>query len=69
MTKKIVIVGGGAAGLSVASRLCRHHSDVTVIEPSEKHHYQPLWTLVGGGILPKEATERSEQDYMPAGAN
>ncbi len=69
MTKKIVIVGGGAAGLSVAARLCKNHSDVTVIEPSEKHHYQPLWTLVGGGVVPKETTERAEKDYMPAGAN
>ncbi len=68
MRKKIVIVGGGTAGLSVASRLCKHNLKVFVIEPSEKHYYQPLWTLVGGGIVSKETTGRSEKDYIPAGA-
>lgn len=68
MGKKIVIVGGGAAGISAAARLCKHGVDVTIIEPSEKHHYQPLWTLVGGGVVPKETTERDEKDYIPAGA-
>lgn len=67
MSKKIVIVGGGTAGLSVAARL--KGFDVTIIEPSEKHYYQPLWTLVGGGIVPKETTERAEKDYIPSGAN
>jgi len=65
---KIVIVGGGTAGISVAARLCKNNSDVAIIEPSEKHYYQPLWTLVGGGIVPKETTERNEKDYIPAGA-
>jgi len=64
-----VIVGGGTAGLSVAARLTKLKDlDVIIIEPSEKHYYQPLWTLVGGGILPKEASERNEQDYVPSGA-
>lgn len=46
----IVIVGGGTAGISVAARLLRKgHSDVAVIEPSDTHYYQPLWTLVCGG--------------------
>lgn len=65
---KIVIIGGGTAGLSVAARLCKTNSDVAVIEPSEKHYYQPLWTLVGGGVVPKEVTERNEKDYMPSNA-
>jgi len=67
MSKKVVVVGGGTAGLSVAARL--KGFDVTIIEPSEKHYYQPLWTLVGGGIVSKEVTERAEKDYIPSGAN
>ena len=65
---KVVIVGGGTAGISVAARLCKKGLDVAIIEPSRKHYYQPLWTLVGGGICPKEETERNEADYIPSGA-
>ncbi len=67
---RFLIVGGGSAGLSVAARLCRSgcSGQVAVIEPSENHCYQPLWTLVGAGILPREKTMRREADYMPSGA-
>jgi sulfide:quinone oxidoreductase len=65
---QIVIVGGGAAGISVAARLCKKSLDVAIIEPSKKHYYQPLWTLVGGGVVEREETERNEADYIPSGA-
>jgi sulfide:quinone oxidoreductase len=65
----VVIIGGGTGGLSVAARLVneREPPSVAVIEPSDKHYYQPLWTLVGAGVVAKEATERPEADYMPKG--
>ncbi len=68
---KIVIVGGGTAGITVASRLKNHDSslDIAIIEPSKKHYYQPLWTLVGGGVFKKEETERDEADYIPEGVD
>jgi hypothetical protein len=25
--------------------------NVTIVEPSQTHYYQPLWTLVGEGII------------------
>ena len=56
---QILIVGGGTAGITVAARLLRKgHTDVAVIEPSDKHYYQPLWTLVGGGQAKASTTER-----------
>lgn len=64
----VLIVGGGTAGITVAARLTKgwfNRRDVAVIEPSDKHYYQPLWTLVGGGVVKKEATERSEASVMP----
>ncbi|TFJ84549.1 hypothetical protein NSK_004014 [Nannochloropsis salina CCMP1776] len=52
---KILIVGGGSGGLAVAAQLqIKGEKDVAVIEPSENHYYQPLWTLVGGGGLPRQ---------------
>lgn len=65
---EIVIVGGGTAGITVAAQLTRgwwNHRQVAVVEPSDKHYYQPLWTLVGAGLARKEATERSERFVMP----
>jgi len=66
----IVIVGGGTAGITVAARLCRalDKPDVCIVEPSDKHYYQPLWTLVGGGVATKESTERDEAGLIPPGA-
>ena len=67
---QIIIVGGGAAGITVAARLLRaeRSPDVAIIEPSAKHYYQPLWTLVGAGVFPREKSERDEADYIPEGA-
>lgn len=67
---QVVIVGGGSAGLTVAARLRSqaHPPEVAVIEPSSKHYYQPIWTLVGGGVFPKEISERDEADFIPPGA-
>jgi sulfide:quinone oxidoreductase len=64
---KVVVVGGGAAGISVAARLNSKFSrdEVAIIEPSDKHYYQPFWTLVGGGIVPKEQSMRKEADFIP----
>lgn len=66
---RVLIIGGGTAGITVAARLRRAAPDlaVTLIEPATTHYYQPLWTLVGGGIVPKETTARAESSVMPAG--
>ena len=65
----ILIVGGGTAGLTVASRLRASDPSlaITLIEPSEYHYYQPLWSLVGAGVFEKESTRRLEADYVPDG--
>ena len=66
---QVLVVGGGTAGITVAARLLRKgYTDVAVIEPSDKHYYQPLWTLVGGGQAKSSTTERPESSVMPKGA-
>lgn len=71
MTKhQIVVVGAGSAGLTVAAMLLNKNPnlDICIIDKAEKHYYQPLWTLVGAGVFPKEETERNQADYIPDGA-
>ncbi|WP_321894017.1 NAD(P)/FAD-dependent oxidoreductase [Paraburkholderia tropica] len=67
----IVIVGGGAAGISIAARLRRLVPDarITIVEPSDSHHYQPAWTLVGGGQYTLEHTQRPTASLIPRGVD
>lgn len=66
----VVVVGGGAAGITVTARLLRALPglDIAVIDPATHHYYQPMWTLAGGGIFPREASRRNEADVIPTGA-
>lgn len=67
---QIVIIGGGAAGITTAAQLLKEKPslDIAIIEPSTKHYYQPGWTFVASGVFTKESTIRNESDYIPSGA-
>ena len=62
----ILIVGGGAAGVSVANNMRRQNAniDIAIIEPSEKHYYQPGFTIIGGGAYTMKQTTRNEADLI-----
>lgn len=66
----VVIIGGGTAGITVAAQLLQQEAapKVTIVEPSETHDYQPIWTLVGGGVFPREVSRRAMADVIPRGA-
>ena len=67
----IVIVGAGAAGISVASSLIARDSslDIAIIDPADIHYYQPGWTMVGGGIFDAQTTARTMASLIPRGVH
>ncbi len=72
-TTRIVVVGGGTGGMAVVAALNRwpgrDRLDITLIEPSDYHYYQPQWTMVGGGLFPREVTRRPMAELVPEGVN
>jgi len=65
----VLIVGGGCAGISVATQLKSSKSDlnISIIEPSDKAYYQAAWTLVGGGEYDVKDTIKDMASVMPKG--
>ena len=50
---KVLVVGGGTGGVTVAAQLLKRASgqvQVMVVEPKRVHYYQPLWTMIGGHL-------------------
>lgn len=65
---KVVVVGGGSAGLTISHQLLRtgkfSQDDIAIVDPAEWHHYQPGWTLVGGGLKDKHELKRPLQSLV-----
>lgn len=69
---QIVIVGGGAAGITTAASLRRHDrlrtlGSIALIEPADTHFYQPAFTLVGAGASTLESTRKQTSELIPPG--
>lgn len=65
---RVVVIGGGNAGLSLAGRLRRRGvRDVVVVEPRETHVYTPLQSHVAGGAARASAAVRPQADVTPPG--
>ena len=67
----VVIVGGGAGGISVAASLRARKPglDIAIIDPADIHYYQPGWTMVGGGIFEARETARTMGSLIPRGVH
>lgn len=67
---EVLVLGGGAAGIGVSASLLRRRPglDIAIVEPSDKHYYQPAWTLVGGGAFDVLKTVQPTAGLIPRGA-
>jgi sulfide:quinone oxidoreductase len=65
----VVVVGGGAAGIAVASSLKARKPDIDIalIDPADVHYYQPGWTLVGAGVFTQAETAKTMASLIPDG--
>jgi sulfide:quinone oxidoreductase len=62
----LLIVGGGAAGITVANTMHRQYKDlaIAIVEPAEKHYYQPGFTIIGGGAYTLARATKNEADLI-----
>ncbi|XP_043526795.1 sulfide:quinone oxidoreductase, mitochondrial isoform X1 [Frieseomelitta varia] len=66
---KVLVVGGGTGGCSMAAKFADKFKDqVIIVEPNELHYYQPMFTLIGGGIRSFEASKKLMKDTLPKNA-
>jgi sulfide:quinone oxidoreductase len=66
---RVVVVGGGAAGLSVAAQLSLALSDpdITLIDPADRQYYQPGFTLIASGVYAPGSVWKPQADCIPRG--
>lgn len=67
---RVFIIGAGAAGTALANRLVRRldGAQITVIDPRQRHLYQPGLTLVATGLKPADYVISKTTDWLPDGA-
>lgn len=66
---QIIIIGAGTGGIMTAASLMNTNKSlkILIIDPSDKHYYQPAWTLVGAGTYDFKNTVRQTKDLIPNG--
>ncbi|KAH8304994.1 hypothetical protein KR059_001093 [Drosophila kikkawai] len=64
---QVLVVGGGTGGCAMAAKLSSRlgSNKVIVLEPEEKHYYQPMFTLIGGGMKRLDQSHRQMGDVLP----
>ena len=49
---QVVVIGGGFGGMNATRALARADADVTIVDRTNHHLFQPLLYQVATGILP-----------------
>lgn len=66
---RIVIIGAGAGGTSLANRLVKRldGAEIILIDPRVDHLYQPGLSLVAAGLKPADYVVSKTTDWLPSG--
>ena len=65
---RVLVIGGGNGGLSVAGRVQRKViEDVAVIEPRTQHVFAPFQSHIAGGVARASEAVRAQRDVTPKG--
>ncbi len=71
--KKILVLGGGTAGTMAANRLRQELEpeewEITVVDQSKIHYYQPGFLFIPFGIYKKRDVIKPRRDYLAPGVN
>uniref|UniRef100_U5ER07 Sulfide:quinone oxidoreductase, mitochondrial n=1 Tax=Corethrella appendiculata TaxID=1370023 RepID=U5ER07_9DIPT len=65
---KLLVVGGGAGGCAVAAKASNKLGEgkVIILEPADNHYYQPMFTMIGGGMKKLNESYRPMKLVLPA---
>ncbi|XP_059620369.1 sulfide:quinone oxidoreductase, mitochondrial [Phlebotomus argentipes] len=65
---KVLVVGGGSGGCSVSAKLSSKlgPGKVVILDPAESHYYQPMFTLIGGGMKKLEDSVTPMKETLPS---
>jgi sulfide:quinone oxidoreductase len=68
---RIVIIGAGAAGTSMANRLVDRldGATITLVDARAEHLYQPGLSLVAAGLKPSSYVVSKTTDWLPSGVS
>ncbi|MCC5989474.1 MAG: NAD(P)/FAD-dependent oxidoreductase [Pararhodobacter sp.] len=68
---RIVILGAGAGGAAIANRLVNRldGAQITIVDGSQQHWYQPGFTLIAAGLRPASYAVSGTGDWLPRGVN
>ena len=73
LNNKVVIIGGGAGGITTAGHLIRKNvvapGQVTIIDGSLTHYYKPGWSLYGTNQVAQNMVEMKMAKQIPTGVH
>lgn len=67
---KLLVVGGGAGGCSIAAKYASKlgKNRVIIIDPADRHYYQAMFTMIGGGMKKLNQSYKPMDDVLPKDA-